>query len=86
MLCGPSLCTVEKTSGDLWLRGCDFHSGIGGCSQLNLINLISVSLMAGFFFFSHPPPPYVLFHLVKQSPYHALSACGESAYLHEPAE
>ena len=27
-----------------------------------------------------------LLHLVKQSPYHGLSACGESAYLHEPAE
>lgn len=64
-----------------------FQRGIGGCSQLELINLISVGLMAGFFFFSlFFSPPLVLFHLVKQSPYRALSACGESAYLHEPAE
>lgn len=59
-----------------------FRGGVGGCSRLELINLISAGLMAGLIFF----PPLVLFHLVKQSPYRALSACGESAYLHEPAE
>lgn len=57
MVCCPSLCTVEKTSRDLWSQGCDFQRSMGGCFQLNLINLISVGLMAGFFFFSHPPPP-----------------------------
>lgn len=81
--CSPRwTCTVEKTSSDLWWQGWDFSGGVGGCSRLELINLISAGLMAGFIFFL----PLVLFHLVKQSPYRALSACGESAYLHEPAE
>lgn len=63
-----------KTNCDLWLEEWD-----RGSFPAKLIKpLILAAPMVGLFFF--------LFHLVKQSPYHRLSACGESAYLHEPAE
>lgn len=58
MVCCPSLCTVEKTSGDLWSQGCDFQRATGGCSQLNLINLISVGSVGwrgSSFFHTHTP-------------------------------
>lgn len=44
---------VERTSGDLWRQRCDSQGGRGGRSQLELINLIWVGLMAGVL----TPPP-----------------------------
>lgn len=67
--------TIKKTNFDLWLE-----EWRGGSFPAKLIKLLILAApMVGLFFSPH-------FHLVKQSPYHRLSACGESAYLHEPAE